>query len=120
MNPIRTKRIYESPEPGEEVRFLVERLWPRGIRKVELEGVAWLKDVAPSTDLRRWFAHDPAKWDDFKLRYFAELDAERRAWQPIVAAARREPVTVLYSAHDTEHNNAVTLQEYLEHHASKE
>ena len=120
MNEIRTKRVYEPPAPGDGTRFLVERLWPRGMRKADLDAAAWLKDVAPSTDLRRWFAHDPAKWDAFKRRYDAELDAQPQAWQPILAAARREPVTLLYSARDTEHNNAVALREYLGRREPKE
>jgi len=74
---------------------------------------AWVKDVAPSDSLRRWFGHDPAKWNEFQVRYFAELDGRPDAIQPIVEAASRGSVTLLYSAHDTEHNNAVTLKEYL-------
>jgi uncharacterized protein YeaO (DUF488 family) len=110
---IKTKRVYEDAEPGDGIRVLVERLWPRGMRKEELMLDSWNKDVAPSADLRRWFSHDPAKWEEFRRRYFAELDAHIAAWQPLVAAARKGNLTLLYSARDTEHNNAVALTEYL-------
>ena len=110
---IRIKRVYESPADDDGVRFLVERLWPRGMKKESLRMDAWLQGVAPSDALRRWFGHDPAKWIEFRDRYFAELDAEPEAIQPIVEASRRGDVTLLYSAHDTEHNNAVALLEYL-------
>ena len=110
---IRAKRVYEPPDADDGTRFLVERLRPRGMRKESLNMEGWLKDVAPSDALRRWFGHDPAKWIEFQDRYFAELDDEPDAIQPIVEAARRGNVTLLYSAHDTEHNNAVALKEYL-------
>ncbi len=113
---IKTKRVYESAEPGDGTRFLVERLWPRGMRKEALHMDAWLKDVAPSDELRRWFGHDPAKWSAFRERYFAELQSRSEVIQPIVEAARLGNVTLLYSAHVTEHNNAVALKEYLEKH----
>ncbi len=111
---IQTKRVYEPPARSDGTRFLVERLWPRGLRKEELDAHAWLKDVAPSTELRKWFSHDPAKWSEFKRRYYAELDKEPEAWLPIIQAARHGNVTLLYSSHDQEHNNAVALQQYLE------
>ncbi len=114
---IQTKRVYEAREPGDGTRFLVERLWPRGIRKEALADAPWLKNVAPSAELRRWFGHDPAKWNEFRRRYFAELDAVPEAWRPILEAARRGNVTLLYSARDTEHNNARALAEYLERYA---
>jgi uncharacterized protein YeaO (DUF488 family) len=111
---IRTERVYGNLAPDGTTRFLVERLWPRGIKKESLAIDDWLRDAAPSTGLRQWFSHDPAKWDEFRHRYFAELDSNPAAWEPLLAAARQGPVTLLYSAHDTEHNNAVALQEYLE------
>jgi uncharacterized protein YeaO (DUF488 family) len=111
---IKLKRVYESPEPTDGTRFLVERLWPRGMRKEALDLDGWLKDVAPSAPLRRWFGHDPARWEEFCRRYTAELSARPAAWQPIVDAARRNTVTLLFSAHDVEHNNAVVLRDYLE------
>jgi len=110
---IRIKRVYESPADDDGTRFLVERLWPRGMKKESLHMDAWLKDVAPSDALRRWFGHDPAKWMEFRVRYFAELDAGPEAIQPIVEASRHGDVTLLYSARDTEHNNAAALKEYL-------
>jgi uncharacterized protein YeaO (DUF488 family) len=107
------KRVYEPPSKSDGVRFLVERLWPRGIKKDALHFDAWLKNVAPSTDLRQWFAHDPKKWKEFQRRYFAELDAEPEALEPIRKALRSGAVTLLFSSHDLEHNNAVALKEYL-------
>lgn len=112
---IAVKRAYESASRGDGKRFLVERLWPRGIKKEALEIDAWLKDVAPSTALRQWFGHDPAKWEEFRRRYFRELEKNRSALDPIIAAARHGTVTLVYSAHDVEHNNAVALRDYLEH-----
>ncbi len=107
------KRVYEPTESEDGTRFLVERLWPRGMKKESLHMEAWLKEVAPSNDLRRWFGHDPEKWDEFRQRYFAELDGKPETWRSIIEAARRGDVTLLYSSHDTEHNNAVALQAYL-------
>ncbi|MFB3917455.1 MAG: DUF488 domain-containing protein [Terriglobales bacterium] len=111
---IRRKRAYDPADEKDGVRYLVERLWPRGVRKSVLPLDGWLKEVAPSTDLRKWFSHDPAKWGEFQRRYSAELDAHADAWKPILDAARRGTVTLIYSSHDTEHNNAVALSEYLE------
>jgi uncharacterized protein YeaO (DUF488 family) len=108
------KRAYDPVSRTDGTRFLVERLWPRGVSKAKLRVDAWLKDVGPSTDLRKWFSHDPEKWDDFRQRYFRELDSRPEAWQPIVSAARRGTVTLVYSSHDTQHNNAVALQEYAQ------
>ncbi len=92
----------------------MERLWPRGIKKTELRIDAWLKDVAPSTTLRQWFSHDPAKWSEFRRRYFAELDQKPEAWEQLLENAQRGRVALIYSSHDQEHNNAVALKEYLE------
>ena len=111
---ITLKRAYDPISRADGTRFLVERLWPRGLSKTKLHLDAWLKDVGPSTELRKWFGHDPDKWDEFRKRYRRELDSRPDAWQPIVSAARRSPVTLVYSSHDTEHNNAVALREYLE------
>ncbi len=116
---IQIKRVYEPKARGDGVRFLVERLWPRGIKKEDLDARAWLKDVAPSPELRKWFSHDPAKWDEFKARYQAELDKEPEAWKPLLEAARQGTVTLLYSARDTEHNSALLLQQYLERKLAK-
>lgn len=113
---LNVKRVYEAPKRSDGTRFLVERLWPRGMKKEDLQMDAWLKDVAPSDSLRKFFAHDPEKWLEFKRRYRAELDAHEEAWKPILAAARRGKVTLLYSARDTENNNAVALKAYIEEH----
>jgi uncharacterized protein YeaO (DUF488 family) len=111
---IQIKRVYEPAARSDGVRFLVERLWPRGIKKESLHARAWLKDAAPSPELRKWFNHDPARWTEFKRRYRSELKAEPAAWQPILNAARRGTVTLLYSAHDTEHNSALLLKQFLD------
>ncbi len=111
---IRLKRVYEPAEKADGRRFLVERLWPRGVSKVSLTIDAWLKDVAPSAALRQWFRHDPGKWTEFRKRYFTELAANEAALAPIQEAAAAGDVTLVYSSHDTEHNNAVALKEYLE------
>ena len=110
---ITVKRAYEPVSRTDGTRFLVERLWPRGLSKSTLRVDAWLKEVGPSTDLRKWFSHDPEKWDEFRRRYFRELASQPQSWQPIVSAARRGRVTLVYSSHDTQHNNAVALQEFL-------
>ena len=108
------KRAYEPVSRADGVRLLVERLWPRGIAKADLRLDEWLKDVAPSPGLRKWFGHDPDKWDEFRRRYFRELDSHPEAWKPILSAARRgETVTLVYSSHDAQHNNAVALRDYL-------
>ena len=116
---LKTRRVYEDAKTGDGTRFLVERLWPRGIKKDELKMKAWLKDVSPSPELRKWFAHDPAKWPEFQKRYRAELKANPEAWKPIVEAAQKGNVTLLYSARDTEHNSALLLKSFLEKHLSK-
>ncbi len=110
---ISLKRAYEPASSQDGARFLVERLWPRGIKKEKLRIEGWLKDVAPSTELRKWFHHDPARWNEFGERYFAELDAHSEALQPLLEAAKKGKVTLVYSSHDQEHNNAVALKGYL-------
>jgi uncharacterized protein YeaO (DUF488 family) len=113
---IRIKRAYEPGEPGDGPRYLIDRMWPRGIAKPDLQIEAWVKDAAPSTALRRWFGHDPEKWNEFRKRYFAELDANPEAWKPLLDAARKHAITLVYGAKDEAHNNAVALAEYLEKH----
>ena len=110
---IKLKRAYDPVAETDGARFLVERLWPRGLSKPTLQLDAWLREVGPSTALRKWFSHDPDKWREFRRRYFRELDSRPEAWQPITSAARRGTVTLVYSSHDTEHNNAVALLQYL-------
>ena len=111
---IRIKRVYEAATPEDGARFLVERLWPRGIKKEALRMDGWLKEVSPSPELREWFNHDPLKWDEFQRRYRAELDAHPAAWQPLLDAAKKGNLTLLYAARDTEHNSALLLKAYLE------
>lgn len=111
MGTIRLTRVYDHEPPPAGKVFLVERLWPRGVRRDDLALDGWLKDVTPSSELRQWFGHDPAKWAEFKQRYAAELDTHPEAWQPLVTD--EDDITLLYSARDREHNNAVVLREYL-------
>lgn len=111
---IQIKRAYDPPAKADGSRILVERLWPRGIKKEALKMDAWLKAVAPSTELRKWFNHDPANWPEFQRRYQEELGQHSEAWQPILDAAARGKVTLLFSSHEAEHNNVVALKSYLE------
>jgi len=110
---IRVKRVY-APAAEDGARFLVDRLWPRGVRKADLALTAWARDAAPSHDLRRRYGHDPGGWDEFRAAYAAELDANPAAWAPLAAAARAGPVTLLFAARDVERNNAVALKGYLD------
>lgn len=110
---IQVKRAYEAPSSKDGIRFLVDRLWPRGVTKASLEIDAWLKDAAPSNDLRKRFHHDPTLWKEFCRHYFAELAKSPAAWAPILAAAKQGTVTLIYGARDAEHNNAVALKEFL-------
>jgi uncharacterized protein YeaO (DUF488 family) len=111
---IRTQRAYEPADPEDGPRILVDRLWPRGIAKKSLRLDSWNKDVAPSNELRKWFNHDPARWDEFRKRYFAELDNNPASWNPLVKLARSGNVTLLYGAKDDQYNNAEALKDYLE------
>ena len=110
---LKLKRAYDPAAKSDGQRILVDGLWPRGIPKTKLRVDAWVKEVAPSAPLRKWFSHDAAKWDEFRKRYARELDAHPEAWRPIRAAARKGKVTLIYGARDAEHNNAVALREYL-------
>ncbi len=107
------KRIYDPPEPDDGLRYLVERLWPRGMKKESVKVDAWLKEVAPSPQLRTWFSHDPAKWKEFQRRYFAELNNNPSAWIPLVEAEHKGNLTLLFSARDIQHNSAVALKNFL-------
>ena len=111
---IKTKRIYEEPSPDDGVRILVDRLWPRGIRRAEAQVDRWLKDIGPSTALRKWFGHDPARWDEFKRRYFDELDQKPAGVKELRTTAAKKKITLLFGARDRRYNNAVCLREYLE------
>ena len=116
---LKIKRVYEDAQASDGVRFLVERLWPRGMKKEELKMKAWLKEAAPSQNLRKWFAHDPEKWEEFQKRYRAELESNPAAWKSILEAAKGGVVTLLYSARDTEHNSALLLKSFLEEQMKK-
>jgi uncharacterized protein YeaO (DUF488 family) len=111
---IKLKRVYESMGNDDGNKFLVERLWPRGVKKTALANAVWLKDVAPSTELRKWFGHGPKRWEEFQRRYRVELKEHQAVLESILEAARRGTVTLLYSSHDTENNNAVVLRDYLQ------
>lgn len=113
---IQLKRVYEAASRDDGTRFLIERLWPRGIKKEALKMDAWIKEAGPSTELRQWFSHDPAKWAEFQRRYAKELDGRAEVLEPIRKAAKHGAVTLLYSSHDEEHNNAVALKGYLGKH----
>jgi uncharacterized protein YeaO (DUF488 family) len=111
---IKVKRIYAPAALDDGVRLLVDRLWPRGLNKTAARLDAWLKDFAPSDELRHWFGHDPARWNEFQRRYFAELDGLPMVRETILPSGRHGNVTLLYSARDQEHNNAIALKAYLE------
>lgn len=111
---IRTKRIYEEPAGDDGLRVLVDRLWPRGIAKEEAKFDRWEKDLAPTDELRRWFGHDPMKWDEFLRRYRAELEGKGATLARLRQEANDATVTLLYAARDREHNNAVALKRYIE------
>jgi uncharacterized protein YeaO (DUF488 family) len=111
---IALKRAYDRPTKNDGRRFLVDRVWPRGIARDDLRIDAWLKDLAPSAGLRKWFGHDPAKWDAFKKRYAEELEQRSAMLDELVERARAGHVTLVFAARDVEHNNAVALKEQLE------
>lgn len=110
---VQIKRIYEPAAKSDGTRVLVDRVWPRGITKEKAALDLWLKEIAPSTPLRKWFGHDPARWDEFRNRYGKELDGNDEAVGQLRSLIARSPVTLLYGAHDAEHNQAVALLEYL-------
>jgi uncharacterized protein YeaO (DUF488 family) len=111
---IRLKRVYDRPVTGDGRRVLIDRVWPRGLTKKEAQVDDWLKEIAPSTRLRKWFGHGPARWKEFKKRYTKELDDRREQVEKLVREARKRTVTLLFGANDIEHNNAVALKEYIE------
>ena len=109
----RIKRVYDEPSADDGMRFLVDRLWPRGIKKEALAKVEWLKEVAPSSELRIWFGHEPAKWSEFQKRYRAELIKNSVACKPLLDAIKKDDVTLLFGAKDPAINHAVVLKSYL-------
>lgn len=113
---IQLKRAYDKPEPTDGRRFLVDRLWPRGVKRETLALDSWLREVAPSNELRRWFDHDPQKWLAFQQGYRNEIDVKSESWKRLLTAASEGDITLIYGAHDKEYNNAVALKVYLEEH----
>lgn len=111
---IKLKRVYENPSKDDGTRLLIDRLWPRGIKKENLKIDAWLKQVAPSTDLRKWYSHDLEKWPEFKKKYAAELKEHPEVLKPIKEALKKGTVTLLFSSKEVAHNHATFLKEYLE------
>ena len=110
---LRTRRIYDEPGPEDGVRVLVDRVWPRGIRKADARLDAWRRELAPSTELRRWFGHDPERWDEFKRRYARELSDHGAALDDLARTAREKGLTLVYAARDREHNNAEALRRLI-------
>ncbi|GMV91686.1 MAG: hypothetical protein AMXMBFR82_14640 [Candidatus Hydrogenedentota bacterium] len=108
------RRAYDPPTRNDGKRILVDRLWPRGVSKDDLAVNSWMKEIAPSNELRKWYGHDPQKWEEFKVRYRKELDAQPDAIAELVEYATSGRITLVYSAKDTGLNNAVALREYLE------
>ncbi|HZL34783.1 MAG TPA: DUF488 domain-containing protein [Tepidisphaeraceae bacterium] len=110
---VKLKRAYERPDAGDGTRVLVDRLWPRGVKKADAAIDQWVKDVAPSTALRKWFGHDPARWREFRTRYAVEVHEHPEQLNRLRALARQGPITLVYSAHDEVHNDAVALRDFL-------
>ncbi|MDE1942599.1 MAG: DUF488 domain-containing protein [Betaproteobacteria bacterium] len=110
---IRIKRAYDPPDPADGIRLLVDRLWPRGLRKEAAALDDWQKDLAPSPGLRQWFGHDPARWQEFRQRYLAEMAANPEPFESIRTLARSGTVTLLYAARDAAHNHALVLRDFL-------
>jgi uncharacterized protein YeaO (DUF488 family) len=111
---VKTKRIYDPASPDDGKRILIDRLWPRGIKKDEAKIDEWMKDIAPSTGLRKWFSHDPLRWPEFKKQYKKELETRQELIKKLKAEAKRGTITLLFAAKDTEHVNAVVLKEVIE------
>ena len=113
------KRSYDPPEKSDGTRFLVDRLWPRGIKKEALKLESWFREVSPSDQLRHWYHQDPERWTEFQRRYFAELDHNPGTWQPLLHAATKGDITLVFSSREPAHNNAVALRMYLTRHLPK-
>jgi len=111
---IQIKRVYEQPSPHDGFRILVDRLWPRGVTKKNAKIDLWIKEIAPSSSLRQWFGHDPNKWNEFKRRYYEELNENKVLVTEFVKLVKKEKTTLVYGAKDQKHNNAVVLKDYLE------
>jgi uncharacterized protein YeaO (DUF488 family) len=113
---LQLKRAYDPPAAEDGYRVLVDRLWPRGLKRETAHVDLWLKEIAPSDELRRWFAHDPTRWIEFQARYCKELAERESLWRELLARSRDGQVTLVYAAKDTRHNNAVALRTFLEEH----
>jgi uncharacterized protein YeaO (DUF488 family) len=111
---IKIKRAYDPPEPDDGKRFLVDRLWPRGVKKEDLKIEAWLKEISPSNELRKEFSHDPEHWEEFKRRYEDELAGHNEDLEALLDTARKQDITLVYAAKNTRYNNAAALKEFLE------
>ena len=110
---IQIKRIYDEPDKRDGFRVLVDRLWPRGLSRDKAKVDLWLKDMAPSDELRKWFSHDPVKWQEFRKRYKEEIKGKQELVEKLCEESKKEKVTLLFAAKDSEHNNAVVLREIL-------
>ena len=117
---IKIKRIYDTPKPDDGFRILVDRLWPRGLTKEKAKIDLWLKEIAPSDELRKWYSHDPKKWGEFRKKYFKELDVRKELANQIVQKTKEGDVTLLYSSKEEKINNAVALREYIMKHGAVE
>jgi uncharacterized protein YeaO (DUF488 family) len=115
---IRTKRVYEESSAEDGTRFLIDGLWPRGVKKSALSGIEWVREIAPSAALRKWYGHDPAKWKEFQKRYRAELLKNGEAWKPLLQAVKRSRVTLLTATHEVEISHAAVLCDFLKRKAS--
>ena len=110
---VKVKRVYEEPAKSDGHRVLVDRIWPRGLKKSEARIDEWLREIAPSTGLRKWFKHDPGKWEQFKKKYAVELKEHREQVEKLARESRKRNVNLLFGAKDTVHNNALALKEYI-------
>jgi uncharacterized protein YeaO (DUF488 family) len=111
---IRIKRVYDAPDQKDGYRVLIDRLWPRGTKKEDARIDEWIKEIAPSNELRKWYSHDPSKWEEFKRQYFGELDSQEDAVEKLLGMVSKDTVTFLFSSKETRLNNAVALKEYIE------
>lgn len=113
MQTVFIKRVYDAPSKGDGMRILIDRLWPRGLSKEKAKIDVWMKEIAPSTQLRKWFGHEPEKWDEFRKRYLEELKENKKEVEQLIALTKKGTVTLVFGAKDTEHNDAVVLYELL-------
>jgi uncharacterized protein YeaO (DUF488 family) len=113
---LKTKRVYEAPEASDGIRILVDRIWPRGATKAEAKLKYWMPEIAPSSELRKWYSHEPRKWRDFKMKYFEELDSgeKQKAIKKIANMAKKKKVTLIYSAKEERMNQAEAIRQYID------